>query len=230
VEEASAGLVWRDWILASCLSAVVGVGTATAGAVVLFRLFGHHWFRYVASFIVFTVIHAGVTGLLQHRVLVEALPFLHRREWLMSTLLGSVLTWAAVFMSPLADDLLADGASEWWLTPELSIVLGASLGLAVGAAQMLPLREWVVGPWKWLAGNTISWWIATPALWFIADQYGSDTLLRSLPIALLALLGAGLVVGLVEGWVVRNLGKHDEAAEKYTRNALDDIGSIDLTE
>jgi hypothetical protein len=81
-----------------------------------------------------------------------------------------------------------------------------------------------------VAGNTVAWAVATPALWFIATERGSDTLLQAFPIAALLLMGAGVIVGLVEGWVVGSFGKHDEAAEKYTRNALDDIGSIDLTE
>jgi hypothetical protein len=228
VEEPSARLVWRDWILASCLSAVIGVGTATVAGVALFRFFGPHWFRYAASFVAFTVVNAGVTATLQYRVLVAPLPYLHRNQWVLSTLLGSILTWSAAFLTPFAEDLLSDGASEWWLTQETSIALGVGLGFGMGIAQMMALIEWVRDPWKWVVGSTLAWAVATPALWYVAREMGSDEPLRALPLAAGLLLLAGVVVGLIEGFVVRSLGHRDEAAIQYTRSALDEIGSIDL--
>lgn len=230
MEEPSARLVWRDWILASCLSVVIGVGTATVAAVVLFRLFDGHWFRYVASFVAFTAINSGVTGTLQYRVLVTPLPFLHRNRWILSTLLGSIATWAAVFLTPYAQDVAAEGASEWWVTSETSLLLGAGIGVGVGLAQMIPLREWAVGPWKWLAGNILAWGIATPLLWYIADRLASERLVQAIPPAAGLLMLAGVIVGLVEGWVVGRFGRRDEDASAYASNALGEIGSIDLTE
>lgn len=230
MEERSVGLVWRDWILACCLIAVLGVGGATVVSVELFRLFDGFGFAMASSFVAFVLINAGVTAILQHRVLVKPLPFLHRGPWVAWTAVGSAVTWLAIILSPLRDGLLDDNATPWWTSSEASIALGVGMGVAVGAAQMVPLTEWVKGPWRWVAGNAVAWGVATPLLWYIAEGFRSRSLGAAFPAGAGLLMVAGVVVGLIVGWVVTRLGKRDAVAEQYTRSALDDIGSIDLSE
>lgn len=230
MEEPSVGLVWRDWILACCLSAVLGVGGGTVVAVELYRLFDGGGFAIASSLVAFTGILGGVTGVLQHRALVVPLPFLHRGRWVGWTMLGALATWLVIFVTPLSDGMLDSEASPWWLSPENSIVLGACLALGVGGAQMIPLGEWVTGRWLWLIGNTVAWAVATPLLWYIAQGFESRRLVAAFPAAAGLLMVAGAAVGVVEGWVVSRFGQTDKAAAQYTRSALDDIGSIDLTE
>ena len=230
MEEPSVGLVWRDWILACCLVAVLGVGGGTVAAVELYRLFDGGAFAIASSLVAFLVIHGGITGILQHRVLAAPLPFLHRGRWIGWTLIGSGAVWLVVFLSPLSGGMLDADASPWWLSPAGSVGLGVALGLLLGIAQMIPLTEWVRGPWRWVVGNAVAWGLATPLLWYIAQAFESQRLLTALPAAAGLLMVAGLVVGLIEGWVVTSFGKHDALAEGYTHTALNEIGSIDLTE
>lgn len=228
MEEPSVRLIWRDWLVACCLASVAGLGAGTVAGVGLLVLFNGGWFGIVTSTVAFALVCGLVLGVLQHRTLVELLPYLHRGEWIGWTVFGASLVWAAL----VGASIIEQGMPRigYWPSETGSLVLGGGMGVVVGAAQWMHLKEWVQRPWRWILLNTVAWGLATPLLWLVSIEVGAMNLARGFPLGAGLLLAAGLVVGVLQGLFVPRFDPKDEVAVQYTRSALDDIGSIDLSE
>ncbi len=81
-----------------------------------------------------------IVGLGQWVVLRKRLA--HAEWWV----LASGISWAA-----------ARGLAEAVFAPQSVVLIGGTLGLALGLAQWLFLREHVVQAWWWIVVNTLSW-------------------------------------------------------------------------
>jgi hypothetical protein len=204
------------------------LGLGVVAAIGVLRIFGGGWAGLGFSTAAFALICGSVVATLQHRTLTAVLPYLHSSDWLGWTVLGSALVWGGVF----ASTAYTTGMPRvgWWPSETGALLLGGGMGLVVGEAHWIHLREWVQRPWRWIVLHLIAWGLATPLLWFISADIGRRDLLTAFPAGSAVLLAAGLVIGIVQGVYVHRFDPKDEIAEKYTRSALTDIGSIDLTE
>jgi hypothetical protein len=188
---------YAEWVLACTLAETLGM-TAAASAAVAGRSLG------TAAALALVVAGGLVEGLAlgwaQARVLGRLVPALHRRRYLLATLLVAGLGWAGA-SAPAAFAGDSDGTE-----PALGVVvlgaagLGLVMGGVLGAAQAVALRGAVRHPWRWVGASAVAW-PPTMAVIFLGATMPS----ASWPAWSVLLLGpvtgvaAGGALGLVSG-------------------------------
>ncbi len=155
-------------------------------------------------------------GVLQAAGLARWVPGLHRRAWVLVTVVVAGLGWAAASApGVLAGD---DGAAS----PPLPLVLagaaalGAVMGSVLGAAQAWLLRARVAHPWQWVGANVLAWAAAMPVIFLGATTPATGwPAWRVVGLGTVTGIAAGAVLGLVTGWFLPTL---DPAAALLTRS------------
>ena len=137
----------------------------------------------IAGFIV-----GAITGPLQALVLKRQLPRLKTWQWVLANIIGSYVgSWIGLFVFGLVYALVQSingWSSIFNVTPWLPIMLtfalyGAVIGIVVGAAQLVSLRQYVqkLRPW-WVAnflGRTLGWVSASILGLMLSETFGSAT-------------------------------------------------------
>ena len=105
----------------------------------------------VAGLVVAGALEGAVLGAAQARVLVQALPGLDGRRWILATSLGAAVAWlAGMGGSALVQAL---GARALWLVAP-SLVVGL---LAMGFLQWRVMRHLVSRSWTWVPVTAGAW-------------------------------------------------------------------------
>jgi hypothetical protein len=155
-----------------------------------------------------TVLEGVMVGLLQWRVLRDALPALPRRSWVTATALGALIAWLlgmipSTIMSLAASDAAsAAPASEppQWLVYVLAAGMGFVLGPVLATPQWVVLRRYVRRAGWWILANALAWALGM-AILFVGTSAIPEGPIPPAVIALLVLcvFGAGAAVGAMHG-------------------------------
>lgn len=139
----------------------------------------------VAGFIV-----GAITGPLQALILKRQLPKLKTWQWVLANIIGSYVgSWSGLFVFGLAY-VLVQSINGWssifsvisWIPIMLTFALyGAVIGIVVGAAQLVSLRQHTqkLRPW-WVAnflGRTLGWVSASMLGLMLSETFGSASFL-----------------------------------------------------
>ena len=138
--------------------------------------------------------------MLQARALGDVLGPTGRHRWTAVTILVAGLGWAAASApAALSGDDGGATPSLLWVLPGAAL-LGAVMGVALGAAQAWALRHRVRHPWRWIAGSAAGWTAAMPVIFLGATGVGATwPWWIVVPIGTLTGLAAGLALGIVSG-------------------------------
>jgi hypothetical protein len=149
-----------------------------------------------------------------------------QRAWVRATVLGAVLAWA-LGMAPSTAMALHDGPGEAppgsGPSPGVRLVLAAGLGLVAGpilaAIQVRVLRRHVTRPGLWLLANALGWAAGMPlVLLAIRNLALHGPRPGTVGSSAATLLGAGALVGLVEGTFLIRMRWHGAAPTEGSVN------------
>jgi NAD(P)-dependent dehydrogenase (short-subunit alcohol dehydrogenase family) len=212
VAEASPAF-YRRWIAACAAGELVGIGVATAAALMFGAWVGEPRslaarLGALATFAGVGVIEGGALAWLQWRVLHGRLPRLRAGEWIGTTVAVAVIGWMAG-MTPSLFGSHSPAASE---EPGLAAVLllaalaGAGAGLCFGAAQWFVLRRHAERAQHWIWIHVPAWALAMAAIFLGASVPSAGWSWRSIALSGVAGgAGGGLLLGVVTGTVARRL-------------------------
>lgn len=207
---------WRDWIAANALGELLGLGVAVVIAVGVAQAHAlppaEEILIVTAAFLVIGAYEGAIVGAAQWLVLRRVLPSLRATNWIAATVAGAVTAWMlGRIPSALADwKSVSGGAGQ--PEPSASMILllsaaaGAALGLILGAAQWVVLRDHVRRAGLWIGANALAWAVGMPLIFLAAGMPASQT--SALAIGALALVTVGVtgaVVGAIEGAFLRLL-------------------------
>ena len=211
--------LWLRWALANIVGEVLGLGLAGVIAIVMVLTIGEPESALVALLMAGVMIAAGtlegvIVGFAQWLVLRRSLRRLSRREWIMATAIGAFAAWA-IGMAP--STLMAlDQSAGSSPPPEISdavkyalaSVMGAALGMILGAPQCLVLRRYASGASLWVWANAAAWAVGMPVV-FVgagASPVGASALSVALTVVV-TIAAAGASVGAIHGvallWLLR---------------------------
>jgi hypothetical protein len=211
--------LWLQWALANVVGEVLGLGLAGAIAIVMFSNIGEPETALVALMMAGVMIAAGalegvIVGFAQWLVLRRRLRRLSRREWITATAIGALVAWA-IGMAPSTLMTLNQSAGSS-PPPEISdavkyalaAVMGAALGMILGAPQWRVLRRYASGGSLWVLANAAAWAVGMPVVFIGA---GVSPVGASAPSVVLTVVvtiaAAGASVGAIHGvallWLLR---------------------------
>jgi len=162
-----------------------------------------------------------IVGFAQWLVLRRRLRRLSRWEWITATTIGAFLAWA-IGMAPSTLMALNQNAGSS-PPPEMSdavkyalaSVMGAALGMILGAPQWRVLRRYASGASLWVWANAAAWGVGMPVV-FIgagASPVGASALSVALTVVV-TIAAAGASVGAIHGvallWLLRQ--RQEEAS------------------
>jgi hypothetical protein len=194
----------RPWVLSCVTAEAIGM-TAAAGAARGATVFTGHAVGHATTWGLLLVVlgglvEGGALGVLQARALTDVLGPTGRQRWTAVTILVAGLGWAA------ASSPAALSGDDGGATPSLLLVLpgaallGAVMGVALGATQAWALRHRVRHPWRWVAGSAAGWAAAMPVIFLAATGVGATwPWWIVVPIGTVTGLAAGLALGTVSG-------------------------------
>ncbi|HET7768927.1 MAG TPA: hypothetical protein VFN74_09120 [Chloroflexota bacterium] len=194
--------IWLWWIGANVVGEVVGFGAAGAlmaalGAAVDGASGVAALVLAVGMVLVAGVVEGSAVGYAQWRMLRRLLPELPRGEWILASVAGGTLAWAAgMAIGTTAADLRGgSGAGE---APPLRLMLGGSalIGIVAGAllsaAQWLVLRRHARGTGWWVPAHCAGW-----AVGMVVAIAGLDPVFDSESVGIQ--IGGSVLVGLAMG-------------------------------
>ncbi len=206
-------IFYGRWILACVAGEVVGIGVAAAAAISMTVRFGEPRSTggRLLSLMVFAAVGAvegGALGAFQWRVLRTRLPRVRAGEWVGVTVAVAVTGWIAGMVPSLFAAGTPSGAWEpdLGLVMLIALVLGAGVGLCVGAAQWFVLRRHAERAGRWIWIHALAWALAMTAIFTAASLPTAGWPAVSIAIAGVAGgVAAGLLLGIVTGVVARRL-------------------------
>jgi UPF0716 family protein affecting phage T7 exclusion len=218
--------LWLQWVIANVAGEVLGLGLTGAVAIVMVLKIGEPETALVALTMSGVMIAAGtlegvIVGFAQWLVLRRRLRRLSRWEWITATAIGALLAWA-IGMAP--STLMALNQSAGSSPPPemsdavkyaLAAVMGAALGMILGAPQWRVLRRYSSGASLWVWANAAAWGVGMPVV-FIgagASPVGASALSVALTVVV-TIAAAGASVGAIHGvallWLLRQ--RQEEAS------------------
>jgi hypothetical protein len=203
--------VWRDWTVANALGELFGLGVAGVIAIAVAKAHAlppdNELLLVTAAFLAIGAYEGAIIGTAQWLVLHRVLPVLRAKSWITATMIGAIIAWLlGRIPSALAD---AGGESREPALPMillLSAAAGAVLGMILGAAQWVVLRNHVRRSGRWIVANALAWAAGMPLIFLAAGLPGPHTSTLSIAALLLVTVAiAGAVVGAIEGMFLRSL-------------------------
>src|SRR5574341_859707 len=210
--------LWRRWVAANALAELIGLGGSLLVGLGLFALLGDAstgavLALLIAAILLGTFFEGVLVGLLQWRVLRDALPHLPRADWIKATALGAGIAWTlgmlpSTIFSLMEPPSTADAAPMQEPSAAVVLLLAAARGMALvailAAPQWWTLRRHVRRAGWWIPANMLAWALG------MALIFAGTSFIPGGPIpawVILALLGfvllAGISVGAVHGlWLV----------------------------
>lgn len=204
--------LWRNWIAANAVGELLGLGVAVAITVGVARAHAlppaAEILVVTAAFLVIGVYEGAIVGAAQWLVLRRVLPSVGAKQWVVATVVGAVIAW----MLGRIPNALADWNGVGTAEPGMPMILffgaamGAALGLILGGAQWLVLRDHVRRAGIWVGANALAWAIGMPLILLAAGIPSNHTSVLTIgALAMVAVSAAGAVVGAVEGAFLRIL-------------------------
>jgi hypothetical protein len=212
--------LWLQWTLANVAGEVLGLGLAGVVAIVMVLTTGEPETAFVTLMMAGVIIAAGtlegvIVGFAQWLVLHRRLRRMSRREWITATAIGAFAAWV-IGMAP--STLMALNQSAGSSPPPeisdavkyaLAAVMGAVLGMILGAPQWRALRRHAPGASLWVWANAAAWAVGMPVV-FIgagASPIGASALSVALTVVV-TVAAAGASVGAIHGvallWLLRH--------------------------
>jgi hypothetical protein len=218
--------MWLQWTLANVVGEVLGLGLAGVVAIVMVLTIGEPETVLAALMMAGVMIAAGtlegvIVGFAQWLVLRRRIRRMSRREWITATAIGAFAAWV-IGMAP--STLMALNQSAGSSQPPeirdavkyaLAAVMGAALGMILGAPQWRVLRRYASGASLWIWANAAAWAVGMPVV-FIgagASPAGASALSVALTVVV-TIAAAGASVGAIHGvallWLLRQ--RQEEAS------------------
>jgi hypothetical protein len=169
----------------------------------------------LAAVVLGIILEGVLVGAAQARVLCAALPRLSPARWISATMIGAGLAWLLGMIPSTVAALTAPAASSGGASTGepaaavqygLAALLGGVTGPVLGLAQWQVLRRHVARAGRWIGANALAWALGMVVIFGGMDQvpWGRGGLAVVLGVYLVC-GAAGLVVGTVHGWILRNL-------------------------
>lgn len=224
---------YPQWIAANGWAEAAGLGTTLflgrAAAPVLERDVG--WGAVMlgaaAAVILGILLEGLLVGSAQARALRGALPGLPGADWIKATMLGAGMAWLLGMVPSTLAALAAAGpsgsAAPMTEPPALAqyglaLLLGAVTGPVLGLGQWLVLRRHVARAGRWIMANAVAWAVGMVVIFLGMDQVPWQRGgLRVVFGVYLVCGAAGLVVGSIHGWILRDLLRSGSAAHADAR-------------
>ncbi len=215
------GLSLRRWIALCACAEAIGMTAAALAAKLSQRLLGDDP-QVPATATALTLVVAGgliegsVLGALQAGGLRRSVPRLNTRRWLYLTAAVAGLGWAAASAPNVLNPNQTGPQPALPLVLAGALVLGATMGVFLGAAQATTLRSLVRRPGRWVLGNALAW-PPTMAVIFMGATTPDSTWSTPSVTALGTATGvaAGAVLGIITG---RFLPSPDEVTARTVAN------------
>jgi hypothetical protein len=211
---------WLRWVLANLVAELLGLGAAAGAGVLLASELGQpgDWgatISFAVVMVLFGTFEGVLVGIGQRWAMQGAFDELPWGYWIAATGTGAFLAWIlgmvpSTWMSLAADLSVAANVAPKGLAEIsdamqllLAVPLGAVAGLILAFPQFLVLRRYVERAWRWLPANALAWALGMPLIFLGAAGAapgvpGETVILR----AVVAVVGAGVVVGGVHGWAL----------------------------
>jgi hypothetical protein len=224
--------LWLRWALANIVGEVLGLGLAGVVAIVMVLTTGEPETALAALMMAGVMIAAGtlegvIVGFAQWLVLRRRLRRMSRREWITATAIGAFAAWV-IGMAP--STLMALNQSAGSSPPPeisgavkyaLAALMGAALGMILGAPQWRVLRRHASGASLWVWANAAAWAVGMPVVFIGAgtSPVGASALGVALTVVV-TIAAAGASVGAIHGvallWLLR---RRQEEASPAIENA-----------
>jgi hypothetical protein len=218
--------LWLQWTLANVAGEVLGLGLAGVVAIVMVLTTVEPETALVTLMMAWVMIAAGtlegvIVGFAQWLVLRRRLRRMSRREWIMATAIGAFTAWV-IGMTP--STLMALNQSAGSSPPSeisdavkyaLATVMGAALGMILGAPQCRVLRRYASGASLWMWANAAAWAVGMPLVFVGAglSPVGASALSVAMTVVG-TIAAAGASVGAIHGvallWLLRQ--RQEEAS------------------
>ena len=215
------------WIAANTLAEAAGLGSTLllgrAAAPLLDRSAppGTVVLGAVAAVILGVLLEGLLVGNAQARVLRGSLQHLSVAGWVKATMVGAGVAWLLGMVPSTVAALLAPAPSSGSAVPTepstivqygLALLLGAATGPVLGFGQWLVLRRHVLRAGRWIVANALAWAAGMVVIFVGMDQVWERRGL-GLVLGLYVVCGAaGLAVGAIHGWVLRELLREARSA------------------
>jgi hypothetical protein len=201
-------LALPGWTVACALAEAIGMTAAAAAARTadVLHQAGVDRVAGLAVVVAGGLVEGAALGALQSRVLGPALGARVARRWLLVTAAVAGVGWALA-SAPSALSGAGDGtAPPLPLVLAAAGVLGAVMGLALGAAQSTVLRGNVTRPWRWPSRSAAAWAPAMVVI-FLGATLPSPQWPTAVVVPLGTLTGllAGVTLGVVSGPLLSTL-------------------------
>lgn len=222
---------WRfysRWIAANAWAEAAGLGTTLilgrAVAPALEREAGLAAILLAAgAAVILGILLEGVlVGSAQALVLRAALRGLSAASWIKATMIGAGLAWllgmvpstvAALMGSAPSSGAARESAPSAAVQYGLALLLGAVTGPVLGLAQWLVLRRHAARASRWILANAVAWAIGMVVIFLGMDQVPWERGGFEVALAIYLVCGAaGLVVGAIHGWILRELVREASSA------------------
>jgi hypothetical protein len=169
----------------------------------------------IAAVILGILLEGVVVGSAQARVLRASLHGLSAAGWIKATMLGAGVAWLLGMVPSTVAALAATGPSSSAAPPTeppatvqygLALLLGAVTGPVLGLGQWLVLRRYVARAGRWIVANAVAWALGMVVIFLGMDQVPWWRGGLQVVIGVYLVCGAaGLVVGAIHGWILRDL-------------------------
>jgi hypothetical protein len=212
---------YRDWITANGWAEALGLGTtlllgrAVAPALEQDAGPGTVLLGAFVAVLLGILLEGVVVGAAQSRVLAASLPALSGPAWIKATVVGAGVAWLLGMIPSTVAALVMPGHSRGAapvaepsaaLQYGLALLLGAVTGPVLGLGQWLVLRRHVARAGRWIPANAAAWAVGMVGIFMGMDRVPWQR--GGLAVVLGVYLvcgGAGLVVGAIHGWILRDL-------------------------
>lgn len=218
---------YPQWIAANGWAEAAGLGTTLllgrAAAPLLEQDAG--WGAIVLGAVAAVILGILLEGLLvgsaQARVLRAALPGFPIAAWIKATMLGAGVAWVLGMVPSTLAALAAAAPSSSAPTSEppalvqygLALLLGAVTGPVLGLGQWLVLRRHVARAGRWILANALAWALGMVVIFLGMDQVPWQRGGLRVVLGVYLVCGAaGLVVGAIHGWILRDLLRTERSA------------------
>lgn len=208
--------LWRDWIAANALGEVVGLGVAVAIAIGVVQAHAippaAEILVVTAAFLATGAYEGAIVGAAQWLVLRRVFPSLRAKEWIGATAVGAIVAWMLARLPSALADWKSVAGDVGQPAPGLAMILllsaaaGAALGLILGVAQWVVLRNHVKRAGIWIGANALAWTAGMPLIFLAAGLPSPHTSALAIgAFVMITVAVAGAVVGAIEGAFLRLL-------------------------
>ena len=212
---------YPQWIAANGWAEAAGLGTtlllgrAAAPALERDAGWGTILIGAVAAVLLGILLEGVLVGIAQSRVIRASFPAITAAGWITATMLGAGAAWVLGMVPSTVAALLSTGSAAGAAPPThptalvqygLALLLGAVTGPVLGVGQWLVLRRHVTRAGRWIGANAVAWGLGMVLIFVGMDQlpWGRGDIL--LVLGVYGICGAaGLLVGAIHGWVLRDL-------------------------